>query len=88
MSDTRTLAELEHDQRTDHNHCPFCRSEIASDGYMYRISGGWIDKELGIPEMWACWQCVRDAEDGSLMAKPREGHYADDFRGFGPSGLA
>ena len=56
--------------------CPCCEKEKPDDMVMYLINsaGGY-----GLPEMWACADCLRDAEDGSKLAKLRDGIYADDF---------
>ena len=34
----------------------------------------------GMPEMWACSECMRNAEPGSKMAQLRDDLYAEDFQ--------
>lgn len=56
--------------------CPFCKKEWADDDIMYLVNpeGGW-----GFPEMYACADCMRNAEPGSKLAELRDGNYAADF---------
>ena len=57
--------------------CPFCDKAPADDDVMYLVNsaGGY-----GMPEMWACSACMRNAEPDSKMADLRDGAYAEDFR--------
>jgi hypothetical protein len=65
--------------------CPFCEKLPDDDDTMYLVNspGGY-----GMPEMWACSDCMRRAEPGSKLAKLRDGIYADDFRQPQPPGSA
>lgn len=58
--------------------CEICkRTSIPAGMYTYQINteGGY-----GMPEMWACNDCMVKAENGSRLAKLRDGIYSDDFK--------
>ena len=57
--------------------CPFCSKAPADDDTLYLVNS---EGRYGMPEMWACSECMRNAEPGSKMAQLRDGLYAEDFQ--------
>lgn len=52
--------------------CNFCKREGCAT-FLINEAGGY-----GQPEMWACIQCLRGAEVGSILAEKRDRLYAED----------
>jgi hypothetical protein len=65
--------------------CFLCKKPPDDDEMMYHVNAA---GNYGMPEVWACSDCMRRAEPGSKLAKLRDGIYADDFPQPQPPGSA
>lgn len=51
--------------------CPFCQKPVLDDTEMYLVNPA---GKYGMPEKWACEDCLRNAEPGSILAEKWESY--------------
>ena len=56
--------------------CQVCGEVVKDDDVMRLVNS---EGSYGMPEIWACEKCFRDAPEGSRLAALRDGIYAEDF---------